>query len=157
MQAKAIIIKPVYTEKASSLNDKKVYAFIVNRKATKIDVKRALKEIYGAIITDVRALNYTSKSRKVRKGLMVKRSEGKKVYVTVAADSKLDLTANPKAKSFKAEKDVEIKVKSDKKENAEFDSKKTVSKSKSTKTSSSLSGKASSKTGRSTKSASKSK
>ena len=43
MNALNVIRKPVVTEKASLLEEQKVYAFWVNPKSTKVDVKRAFK------------------------------------------------------------------------------------------------------------------
>ena len=47
MKALYTIIKPIVTEKAIKLSDKMTYSFYVHSKATKIDVKMAVKELYG--------------------------------------------------------------------------------------------------------------
>ncbi len=114
MKGNHTIIKPVYTEKATILNEKQVYVFWVNPKATKIDIKRAIKQQYGSEVTDVRVTNTTSKERKVRKGLMVKRAEGKKAYVTLAKGAKLDLTKSP-SQAKAEDKEVKIKLREDNK------------------------------------------
>jgi large subunit ribosomal protein L23 len=92
MKALDIIIKPVVTEKATSLADKKIYCFWVNRKATKIDIKMALKEIYGAEVNTVRLAYQRAKKRHFRQGIANKRAEMKKAFVSLKNKAKLDTT-----------------------------------------------------------------
>ena len=42
----AILIKPILTEKATSSNDKGKFSFIVDRKANKVQVKKAVEKTY---------------------------------------------------------------------------------------------------------------
>ncbi len=122
MNALNIIRQPVITEKASLLQEQKVYAFWVNPKATKIGVKAALKQIYGADIAKVRMVRVSPKFRAVRKGILNKRKETLKAYVTLAKGAKLDLN-----KFEKTEKTTEVKIKATEKKPA---SQKTAAKSK---------------------------
>lgn len=117
MDAINVIRKPVITEKSSLLEGKKIYAFWVNSKATKIDVKNAIKTLYGADVKAVRMLKVPNKFRAIRKGTMNKRREFNKAYITLRNDAKLDLNkfeksdkeskvklAGPKATKAKTEK-----------------------------------------------------
>ena len=61
-------------------------------KGYQIDVKMAVKEIYGAQVDEVRMAYQRSKKRYMRKGVADKRSEAKKAYVTLKDKAKLDLT-----------------------------------------------------------------
>ncbi len=92
MNAINVIRKPVVTEKASILQEKKVYAFWVDPRATKIDVKVAVKTLYGVDVKAVRMINVPDKFRAIRKGTMNKRKEFCKAYVTLKKDGKLDFT-----------------------------------------------------------------
>ncbi len=92
MKALYTIIKPVTTEKATNLAAKLKYAFWVNRRATKIDVKHAIKEMYGAEVATVRMLNTPAKKRLARRMLVDKRSAMRKALVTLKGGKKLDLT-----------------------------------------------------------------
>lgn len=105
MNSLNVIRKPVVTEKSSILQEKKVYSFWVDSKATKIDVKMALKALYGADVEAVRMVAVADKFRKIAKGVMNKRREFRKAYVTLRKGAKLDLN-----KFEKPEKEVKIKL-----------------------------------------------
>ena len=59
-----ILIKPVITEKmtaeAENLNR---YGFVVNRSANKIEIKKAVEEIYGVTVDSVRTMVCIGKKR----------------------------------------------------------------------------------------------
>jgi large subunit ribosomal protein L23 len=97
MNALNVIRKPVITEKSSQLQEKKVYAFWINPKATKIDVKIAIKLLYGTDVAKVRMIQVADKFRAIRKGVINKRKESRKAYVTLANAAKLDLNKFEKA------------------------------------------------------------
>lgn len=105
MNALNVIRKPVVTEKSSLLQEKKIYAFWVNPKATKIDVKMAIKHLYGANVAKVRMIQVADKFRAIRKGVINKRKESRKAYVTLANAAKLDLN-----KFEKADKSTQVKL-----------------------------------------------
>lgn len=111
MKVNEVIRKPVITEKTTLLQDKQIYAFWINPKATKIEVKLAIKAIYGADVSEVRIVNIAEKFRKLRKGTMNKRSERRKAYVTLSGKAKLDFN-----KFEKADKETKVKLVSSKEE-----------------------------------------
>ena len=41
----SVLIKPVVTEKVSALNEQGKYGFIVDRKANKVEIKKAVEKI----------------------------------------------------------------------------------------------------------------
>lgn len=84
------IIKPVVTEKATALQAKLKYALWVNRNATKIDVKRAVKEIYGVDVAKVRMMNTPAKTRVARRMIVDKRPAMKKAIITLKGGKKID-------------------------------------------------------------------
>ncbi len=92
MKALNTIIKPVVTEKSTAQSAKHTYAFWVNRKATKIDVKNSVKEIYGADVGTVRMINTAPKTRQVRRMIVDKKPPMKKALVTLKGGKKLDVT-----------------------------------------------------------------
>lgn len=97
MNAHEVIRKPVITEKSAKLEEQKVYTFWINPKATKIDVKMAVKTIYGADVATVRMIKIAEKVRVLRKGSYNKRKESLKAYVTLRDKAKLDLNKFEKA------------------------------------------------------------
>ncbi len=59
----SIIKKPVITEKATALNEDGVYVFVVDKKANKIQIKKAVEETYNVTVDKVRTINYQGKSK----------------------------------------------------------------------------------------------
>ena len=85
--AQEIIIKPVITEKSMSGAAMKKYTFKVAKDATKIDIARAIEEIYSVKVTGVNTVNVRGNSRRYG------RYEGytsswKKAIVTLSEESK---------------------------------------------------------------------
>lgn len=96
MARRSIIIKPIVSEKSEVLasnGTQNQYAFVVDRKANKIEIKAAIEEKFG---TTVVAVNTTimpakPKSRNTRGGVISGNvSAYKKAYVTLATGEELD-------------------------------------------------------------------
>jgi len=82
-----IIIKPVLTEKSYDSMPNKVYTFIVDKKATKTEVKQAVETIFGVKVDSVNTVNSLGKMK--RQGLHAgRRPSTKKAYVKLKKDSK---------------------------------------------------------------------
>lgn len=95
MRLYKILQKPIVTEKTANMQATKPrYGFIVSPDATKIDVKMAIKELYGVEVAQVNILNAREKfknGRKVKKQL--KRRNQRKAYVTLKnKDDTIDVT-----------------------------------------------------------------
>ncbi|MBD3270880.1 50S ribosomal protein L23 [Candidatus Peregrinibacteria bacterium] len=99
MKTYEIIYQPVVTEKSTLMQENKIFAFWVNKKASKIDIKNAIKSIYGADVDSVKVVNTRSKERRIRKGVMQKRDAGKKAYITLVGKANLDTTKFEKTKA----------------------------------------------------------
>ena len=93
-----ILIKPVVTEKMTIQGDKlNRYAFIVDRDANKVEIKKAVEEMYGVSVIDVNTVNYHGKrkSRYTTAGMLTGRTNHyKKAFVTLAGDDKIDFHSN---------------------------------------------------------------
>lgn len=95
MRLYRIIKKPIITEKTSSLELKRpVYGFEVDATATKIDIKKAILDIYGVEVADVNILNTREKFKFGKKrGMQLRKASFKKAYVTLKnAKDKIDFT-----------------------------------------------------------------
>lgn len=95
MRIYRILQKPIVTEKTANMGVGKArYAFEVAPDATKIDVKMAVKELYGVDVASVNMINTREKFKYGRKRWMqVKRRENKKAYVTLKnASDVIDVT-----------------------------------------------------------------
>ena len=74
-----IIIKPIITEKATSQSELyNCYTFLVNSKANKVEIKKAVESIYGVNVNRVRTLNYGP----IRKTKYTKTGIQKKLFRT---------------------------------------------------------------------------
>ncbi len=95
----SIIKKPILTEKAtmdSEMNNR--FAFVVDRRANKIEIKNAIEKLYGVSVEKVRTMTYGGgkPNRKyTAKGIAEqKNSVWKKAIVTVAEGEEINLYEN---------------------------------------------------------------
>jgi len=93
-----IIIKPVITEKMTGLSEKlNRFGFIVNKKANKIQIKKAVEDFYGVDVLAVNTMNYSGKEKsRFTKGGVIsgKTSAYKKAIVTLAEGETIDFYSN---------------------------------------------------------------
>ena len=83
-----IIIRPIITERAMSGAADKKYVFEVARDAGKIEIKKAVEEIFGVKVASVNTLNVSAKAKRMGAGRPGTTCAWKKAYVTLTADSK---------------------------------------------------------------------
>ncbi len=91
MKAHEIIKKPVLTEKSYSGIHEKVYTFIVDKKAGKIEIAKAVEQIFGVEVQKVNTLIVKGhkKAQNTKSGRVVGRtSDYKKAIVTLKESSK---------------------------------------------------------------------
>lgn len=65
MVAEDIILAPVVTEKSSTEIQDGKYTFKVNKKATKIDVKRAVEKLFNVKVLNVNTMTVKGKEKRV--------------------------------------------------------------------------------------------
>lgn len=82
-----IIRKPVVTEKSMKDMTNKKYTFIVDKHANKVQIKKAVEEVFGVNVEDVKTANYLGKNKRVGVHLG-KKADFKKAIVKLSADSK---------------------------------------------------------------------
>jgi large subunit ribosomal protein L23 len=94
----SILIKPIITEKAT--NDSELfnrYAFVVDKKANKLEIKNAIEEVYGVSIESVKTMNYPlkRKSKYTKNGVVQAKVGGyKKAIVQLAEGDNIDFYSN---------------------------------------------------------------
>lgn len=60
-----VLIQPVITEKTTGqIEDKNVYTFIVNQKANKHEIARAVEKNWDVTVLDVRTMRYAGKVKR---------------------------------------------------------------------------------------------
>ena len=98
MNITEVLIRPILTEKANAQQEKlRRYAFKVNRKANKLEIKKAVEDFYGITVVDVNTVVVPSKarSRSTKAGLITGRKPGyKKALITLAEGDTIDLYSN---------------------------------------------------------------
>ena len=98
MKLSAVLIKPIVTEKSNKLSDKsRTYAFRIDRKANKLEVKKAIEEFYGVTVTEVNTVVVPAKAKSkfTKAGVVAGRKPSyKKAYVKVADGETIDLYSN---------------------------------------------------------------
>ena len=83
-----IIIRPVITERAMSGAADKKYVFEVAKDASKVEIKKAVEEIFGVKVVSVNTLTMRGKEKRMGAGRPGMTKTWKKAYVQLTADSK---------------------------------------------------------------------
>ena len=94
-----IIIKPIVTEKQTQITEKfpNRVGFRVTPKATKLEIKKAIEELYEVTVDKVNTMNYAGKrkSRFSKSGTIEgKEAAFKKAIITLKEGEKIDLFKN---------------------------------------------------------------
>ena len=98
MQLSDVLIKPILTEKANAQQEKlRRYAFKVDRKANKLEIKKAVEGFYGITVINVNTsvVPAKSKSRFTKAGFVKGRKPAyQKAMITIAEGESIDLYSN---------------------------------------------------------------
>ena len=93
-----ILKKPVVTEKMNKITEKQSrYGFIVDKRANKIDIKKAVEKMYGVTVESVNTMINRGKTmtRGTKGGFVSgKRSDAKKAIVTLKKGEIIDFFSN---------------------------------------------------------------
>ena len=93
-----ILFKPIITEKASKISEKlNQYTFLVDKRSNKIQIKKAVEDIYDVKVDNVSTINYGSerKKRYTKNGIQNGKSNSiKKAIVKLAEGDKIDFYDN---------------------------------------------------------------
>lgn len=94
----SIIIKPLITEKSNMAGENNnTYGFVVDRRANKYQIKRAVEELYGVDIESVNTLIQRGKTqvRGTKSGYIVgKKNTVKKAFVKLKEGQIIDFYSN---------------------------------------------------------------
>ena len=83
-----IVIRPIITEQSMEDLDIKKYAFEVAKDANKVDIKKAIEEIFGVTVIKVNTLNVRGKEKRTGAYPKGKTASWKKAVVKLSEDSK---------------------------------------------------------------------
>lgn len=101
MRPEDIIIKPIVTEKSNDGLQEGKYTFKVNKKATKVDIARAVEKLFDVKVLNVNTITVKGKEKRV--GVHTgKTADWKKAIVTIET--------NPEDMKYLAKGGKEVKV-----------------------------------------------
>lgn len=83
-----IIKRPIITERSMEGAELKKYTFEVSRAANKIEIAKAVEEIFGVKVAKVNTLNMQGKEKRTGSYPAGRRPAWKKAIVTLTEDSK---------------------------------------------------------------------
>jgi large subunit ribosomal protein L23 len=83
-----IIKRPIITEQSMSETENKKYTFEVAKDANKIEIAKAVEEIFGVKVAKVNTLNMEGKKKRLGAQPAGRRSNWKKAVVRLTEDSK---------------------------------------------------------------------
>jgi large subunit ribosomal protein L23 len=86
-----VLIRPLLTEKITAIREvKNGIAFAVHRRATRIDIRRAVEKVFSVKVASVNVMNVRGKKK--RQGRFSgKRSDWRKAFITLKKGEKVEL------------------------------------------------------------------
>lgn len=93
MEARQIIIRPVITERSFDMQEYNRFTFEVVKTASKIEIAKAVEEIFDVKVLKVNTVNVKSKKKRMR-NIEGKTRTWKKAIVTLAEGDTIELFAN---------------------------------------------------------------
>ena len=91
-----VIVSPVITEKSTEQMESSLYTFIVNERANKHEIARAVEALWDVKVEDVRTMRYPGKAKRALLGRMAKnwnlgrRSSYKKAVVQLVQGDEIE-------------------------------------------------------------------
>jgi len=93
-----ILLKPILTEKMDKQSEElNRYGFVVDKRANKIEIRKAVESLYGVTVSSVNTMRYGGKrkSRSTRTGIVSgKRNAFKKAIITLVEGDNIDFYSN---------------------------------------------------------------
>ncbi len=91
MNPRDIILEPVVTEKSMSLiTTQNTYTFRVAQKSNKIEIRKAVEEIFDVSVDNVNTMNIRGKRRRLGRN-EGKTPDWKKAYITLVPEDSIEV------------------------------------------------------------------
>ncbi len=87
--ARDVLLRPMVTEKTTSLMQENKYTFVVASSANKIEISKAVEELFKVKVLKVHTIRVLGKVKRMGK-TQGKRSDYKKAIVTVAPGERIE-------------------------------------------------------------------
>ncbi|MBR1729036.1 MAG: 50S ribosomal protein L23 [Selenomonadaceae bacterium] len=89
MEARDILIRPLITEKTTELMAEGKYVFVVDKNANKIEIAKAVKEVFDVKVDKVNTIKVKGKTKRLGR-TSGKRPDYKKAIVKLAAGETIE-------------------------------------------------------------------
>lgn len=110
MLPEEVIIKPIVTEKSNDEMQFGKYTFKVNKKATKVDIRRACEKLFNVKVLNVNTMTVKGKTKRVGR-YVGKTSDWKKAIVTIDTNPADQNTLQKAEKKLKFQRNTTIQLK----------------------------------------------
>ena len=89
---RSILLRPVISEKSYALMDEHTYVFVVDPRASKIEIRAAVEDAFGVRVASVNTMNRKGKRKRQRRvATMGKRPDTKRAIVRLVGDDRIEL------------------------------------------------------------------
>ena len=89
---RSILLRPVISEKSYALMDEHTYVFIVDPRASKIEIRAAVEDAFGVRVSSVNTMNRKGKRKRQRKMQgFGQRPDTKRAIVRLVGDDRIEL------------------------------------------------------------------
>jgi large subunit ribosomal protein L23 len=85
-----VLVRPIISEKAASSESNGVYTFVVAINANKIEIKKAIKQVYGIMPKKVRVMNMEGKRKRFGRRFG-RRNDWKKAIITLPKGQSINI------------------------------------------------------------------
>lgn len=91
-EGRSVLLRPVISEKSYALMDRHVYVFVVDRRASKPEIRTAVESAFGVRVASVNTLVRKGKrKRNRRQPTFGRRPDTKRAVVRLVGDDRIEL------------------------------------------------------------------
>ena len=92
MNPHSVLVKPVISEKSYGLMDDGAYVFVVDPRASKVEIRHAVETTFGVRVVSVNTMNRKGKRKRNRRvATFGRRPDTKRAIVRLAGDDRIEL------------------------------------------------------------------
>ncbi|MDA8290360.1 MAG: 50S ribosomal protein L23 [Actinomycetota bacterium] len=89
---RSVLIRPIISEKSYALMETGAYVFVVDPRASKVEIREAVEGAFGVHVASVNTLNRKGKrKRNRRQSTFGRRSDTKRAIVRLVGDDRIEL------------------------------------------------------------------
>lgn len=87
-----VLVRPVISEKSYGLMDEGAYVFVVDPRASKVEIREAVEGAFGVRVASVNTMNRKGKRKRNRRAATYgRRSDQKRAIVRLVGDDRIEL------------------------------------------------------------------